>query len=213
LNIQRFTTGWEDIMAFTNYKSIADVLKNFSLNYQERNFVDNTEFKCDEYFASRLNVVIQEGIVFNSEYAICENIISPILTEIWRGYIQSLLIWSHQPLNYDDNLSGVPDYVVAQRSPRGKVVLEKPYVIVVEAKKDNFEEGWGQCLAEMLAAQKLNNDINKRLFGMVSNGKLWEFGVLQEEIFTKNRKYYVLDNLEELMGAVNFLFAESAAQL
>jgi hypothetical protein len=200
-------------MAFTNYKSIADVLKSFSLNYQEIDFVDNTDFKCGEYFASRLNVVIQEGIIFNSGYAICENIISPILTEIWRGYIQNFLIWSHQPLNYDDNLSGVPDYVVAQRSPRGKVVLEKLYVILVEAKKDNFEEGWGQCLAEMLAAQKLNNDIHKKLFGIVSNGKLWEFGVLQEEMFTKNRKYYVLDNLEELMGAVNFLFAESVTQL
>jgi hypothetical protein len=200
-------------MAFTNYKSIADVLKSFSLNYQERDFVENVKFECDEYFVSRLNVVIQEGIVFNSEYAICENIISPILTEIWRGYIQNFLIWSHQPLNYDENLSGVPDYIVAQRSPRGKVVLEKPYMIVVEAKKDNFEEGWGQCLAEMLAAQKLNDDTHKKLFGMVSNGKLWEFGVLQEEMFTKNRKYYVLENLEELMGAVNFLFAESAAQL
>jgi hypothetical protein len=200
-------------MAFTNYKSIADVLKSFSLNYQERNFVENVKFECDEYFVARLNVVIQEGIIFNSEYAICENIISPILTEIWRGYIQNFLIWSHQPLNYDENLSGVPDYIVAQRSPRGKVVLEKPYMIVVEAKKDNFEEGWGQCLAEMLAAQKLNDDIHKKLFGMVSNGKLWEFGVLQEEMFTKNRKYYVLENLGELMGAVNFLFAESAAQL
>jgi hypothetical protein len=200
-------------MAFTNYKSIADVLKSFSLIYQERDFVENVKFECDEYFVSRLNVVIQEGIVFNSEYAICENIISPILTEIWRGYIQNFLIWSHQPLNYDENLSGVPDYIVAQRSPRGKVVLEKPYMIVVEAKKDNFEEGWGQCLAEMLAAQKLNDDIHKKLFGMVSNGKLWEFGVLQEEMFTKNRKYYVLENLEELMGAVNFLFAETAAQL
>lgn len=200
-------------MAFTNYKNIADVLKSFPLSYQEQDFIQKIEFKCDEYFVSRLNTVIQEGIVFNSEYAICENIISPILTEVWRGYIQSFLIWSHQPLNYDENLSGVPDYVVAQRSPRGKVVLEKPYVIVVEAKKDNFEEGWGQCLAEMLAAQKLNNDSSKKLFGMVSNGKLWEFGVLQEEMFTKNRKYYVLENLEELMGAVNFLFAESLAQL
>jgi hypothetical protein len=200
-------------MAFTNYKNIADVLKSFPLSYQEQDFIQNIEFECDDYFASRLNTVIQEGIVFNSEYAICENIISPILTEVWRGYIQNFLIWSHQPLNYDENLSGVPDYVVAQRSPRGKVVLEKPYVIVVEAKKDNFEEGWGQCLAEMLAAQKLNNDPSKKLFGMVSNGKLWEFGVLQEEMFTKNRKYYVLDNLEELMGAVNFLFAESLAQL
>ena len=200
-------------MAFTNYKNIADVLKSFPLSYQEQDFIQKIEFECDEYFVSRLNTVIQEGIVFNSEYAICENIISPILTEVWRGYIQSFLIWSHQPLNYDENLSGVPDYVVAQRSPRGKIVLEKPYVIVVEAKKDNFEEGWGQCLAEMLAAQKLNNDPSKKLFGMVSNGKLWEFGVLQEEMFTKNRKYYVLENLEELMGAVNFLFAESLAQL
>jgi hypothetical protein len=200
-------------MAFTNYKNIADVLKSFPLSYQEKDFIQNIEFECDQYFTSRLNTVIQEGIVFNSEYAICENIISPILTEVWRGYIQNFLIWSHQPLNYDENLSGVPDYVVAQRSPRGKIVLEKPYVIVVEAKKDNFEEGWGQCLAEMLAAQKLNNDPSKKLFGMVSNGKLWEFGVLQEELFTKNRKYYVLENLDELMGAVNFLFAESAAQL
>lgn len=200
-------------MAFTNYKNIADVLKSFPLSYQEQDFIQNVEFECDDYFARRLNTVIQEGIVFNSEYAICENIISPILTEVWRGYIQNFLIWSHQPLNYDENLSGVPDYVVAQRSPRGKIVLEKPYVIVVEAKKDNFEEGWGQCLAEMLAAQKLNNDPSKKLFGIVSNGKLWEFGLLQEEMFTKNRKYYVLENLEELMGAVNFLFAESLAQL
>jgi hypothetical protein len=198
-------------MAFTNYKSIADVLRSFPLNYQEQDFIQDLGFRCDDYFVSRLNTIVQEGIVFNSEYAICENIISPILTEVWRSYMQKFLIWSHQPLNYDENLSGVPDYVVAQRSPRGKVVLEKPYMILVEAKKDNFEEGWGQCLAEMLAAQKINDDLTKKLFGVVSNGKLWEFGVLEAEMFTKNRKYYVLENLTELMGAVNFLFAESAA--
>ncbi len=200
-------------MAFTNYKSIADVLRSFPVNYQEQNFIQDLGFGCDDYFVSRLNTLVQEGIVFNSEYAICENIISPILTEVWRSYMQKFLIWSHQPLNYDENLSGVPDYVVAQRSSRGKVVLEKPLMILVEAKKDNFEEGWGQCLAEMVAAQKINADLTKKLFGVVSNGKLWEFGVLEAEMFTKNRKYYVLENLQELMGAVNFLFAESAAQL
>jgi hypothetical protein len=200
-------------MTFTSYKNIADVLNNFPLIYQEQDFVQSIALKHDEYFISRLNTVVREGIVFNSEYAICENIISPILTEVWRAYIPDFLIWSHQPLNYDDNLSGVPDYVVAQRSVRGKVILEKPYVILVEAKKDNFEEGWGQCLAEMLAAQKINGDQLKKLFEVVSNGKLWEFGVLQEDIFTKNIEYYVLENLEELMEAVHFLFAQSAAQL
>jgi hypothetical protein len=200
-------------MAFTNYKNIADVLRDFPLNYQEEDFVNAIELACDDRFISRLNTIVRHGIVFNSEYAICENIISPILTEVWLAHTQNFLIWSHQPLNYDENLSGVPDYIVARRSPRGKVILEQPYMILVEAKKDNFEEGWGQCLAEMLAAQKIDGDRSRKKFGVVSNGKLWEFGVLEEEMFTKNRRYYGLENIEELIGAVNFLFIESAAQL
>ena len=155
-------------MAFTNYKSIADVLGIFPLNYQEQDFIESVTFECDEYFVSRLNTVVQEGIVFNSEYAICENIISPILTEVWRAYIPDLLIWSHQPLNYNDNLSGVPDYVVARRSLRGKVILEKPYVILVEAKKDNFEEGWGQCLAEMLQRFLVKSTLKDLLSNILS---------------------------------------------
>ncbi len=200
-------------MAFTNYKNIADILQKFALIYQECDFVECIIPNLDKSFLSRLNLVLQEGIVFNSEYAICENIISPLLTEIWRSYTKDLLIWSHQPLNYDENLSGTPDYIVAKRSLRGKVILEKPYVILVEAKKDNFEEGWGQCLAEMMAAQKINGDFSKKVFGVVSNGKLWEFGLLQSEIFTKNIKYFGLQNIEELMGALNFIFSESVAQL
>ena len=111
-------------MAFTNYKSIADVLRNFPLNYQEQDFVKVVRLECEDRFISRLNIIIRDGIVFNSEYAICENIISPILTEVWLAHTQNLLIWSHQPLNYDENLSGVPDYIIARRSPRGKVILE-----------------------------------------------------------------------------------------
>jgi hypothetical protein len=198
-------------MAFTSYKSIADVLKKFPLSYQEEDFVKVAELASDDRFISRLNTIVRDGIVFNSEYAICENIISPILTEVWLAHSQNLLLWSHQPLNYDENLSGVPDYIIARRSPRGKVILEQPYLILVEAKKDNFEEGWGQCLAEMLAAQKIDGDGSQKKFGVVSNGKLWEFGLLHEEMFTKNIKYYGLENIKELLGVVNFLFVESAA--
>ncbi|MFM8005462.1 MAG: hypothetical protein ACKO86_11090, partial [Dolichospermum sp.] len=106
-------------------------------------------------------------------YAICENIIAPLLSEIWLQYKDKLLLWSHQPLNYDEKLSGIPDYIVAQRSPRGKVILDQPYLILVEAKKDNFEEGWGQCLSELVAAQKLSKNQQNKIFGVVSNGKNW----------------------------------------
>ncbi|MFM6002783.1 MAG: hypothetical protein ACKPB7_05815, partial [Sphaerospermopsis kisseleviana] len=86
-------------------------------------------------------------------------------------------------------------------------------LIIVEAKKDNFEEGWGQCLAELVAAQKINGEENSRLFGIVSNGKLWEFGFLQAVDFVKNVKYYVLEDLQALMEAVNFIFKASFEQV
>jgi hypothetical protein len=200
-------------MSFNKYKNIAHVLQDFPLVYQEENFIKQIPFKIDPYFENKLNFLLREGVVFNSEYAICENIIYPILVEVWQNYAEKLLLWSHQPLNYDDNLSGIPDYIVAQRSSRGKIILDKPYLILVEAKKDNFEEGWGQCLAELIAAQKLNGDPEARLFGIVSNGKLWEFGLLQATLFTKNIKYYVLEDLVTLMEAINFVFAESVAQI
>jgi hypothetical protein len=73
-------------MAFTSYKSIADVLQSFPLSYQEEDFVEVVEFADDDRFISRLNTIVRDGIVFNSEYAVCENIISPILTEVWLAH-------------------------------------------------------------------------------------------------------------------------------
>ncbi|MFM7406225.1 MAG: hypothetical protein ACKO3K_06060 [Cuspidothrix sp.] len=200
-------------MSFNKYKSIADVLQEFPLTYKEKNFIEQIPIETDPYFKTRLDFILAEGVVFNSEYAICESIIQPILVELWRKYADKLLLWSHQPLNYDENLSGIPDYIVAQRSTRAKIILEQPYLIIVEAKKDNFEEGWGQCLAELVAAQKINNNQNSQLFGIVSNGKLWEFGLLQGIDFTKNVKYYVLEDLQALMEALNFIFSHSFDQV
>ncbi len=50
--------------------------------------------------------------------------------------------------------------------------------MLVEAKQDNFEAGWAQCLAEMIAAQRLNETAQIIIYGIVSNGNLWQFGKL-----------------------------------
>jgi hypothetical protein len=199
-------------MSFNNYKSISDVIKDFPIHYQEKNFIEETPMIIEKYFHQRLELVLTEGVVFNSEYAIGENIISPILIEIWQYYREKLLVWSHQPLNYDEKLSGIPDYIVAKRSSKGKIIFDQPYLIIVEAKKDNFEEGWGQCLAELVASQKMNNSPEMELFGIVSNGKFWEFGKLVNENFEKNIKLYSISNLEELFAAINYIFQQSQAQ-
>ncbi len=50
--------------------------------------------------------------------------------------------------------------------------MGEPYLLVVEAKRDDFVGGWAQCLAALVAAQKINKRTNQVLFGIVTNGFL-----------------------------------------
>ena len=79
---------------------------------------------------------------------------------------------------------------------------------MVEAKQDDFEGGWGQCLAEMIAVQKINALPEQVVFGIVSNGKIWEFAHLNGVTFTKNVKTYLLSDLESLLAALHYVFEE-----
>jgi hypothetical protein len=200
-------------MSFTNYKTLSQVAQEFQLSYQEQNFVEPITFKINDYIRAELQFNLKELVVDSSEYALCENIIYPILREIWKTYKNDFMLWSHHPLESNGELSGTPDYLIAKRSALGKIVFEHPYFIIVEAKKDNFSEGWGQCAAELVAIQKLNNNLNQSLFGIVTNAERWEFAKLQHSIFTKNINGFHIENLDDLFSAINYLFLESQKQL
>lgn len=190
------------------------VLKKFQITYREENFAVGTPVTLSDYFQAELNLVRTELVTDNSEYAICENLIYPILKEIWKLHREKLMLWSHESLRYDDDLSGIADYLIAKKSSLGKLVLEQPYLMVIEAKKDNFTEGWGQCLAELVAIQKLNEGyFTQTLFGIVSNGEVWEFGKLVGAQFTKNIDLYSIKELETLCGVLNNLFEQCKLQL
>ncbi|MDM9385657.1 hypothetical protein QUB80_33925 [Chlorogloeopsis sp. ULAP01] len=199
-------------MAFSSYKTIGEVLKAFQVIYTEANFVVEIPFDISNYFREDLETVMREGVVDNSEFAICENLIYPVLKEVWKRYSSKFILWSHQSLNYDEKLSGFPEYILAKRSPLGKVVFDKPYFILVEAKQDNFEAGWAQCLAEMIAAARLNNELQITIYGIVSNGDRWQFGKLEGENFTRNTTFYTIQELEKLFAAVNYVFQQCESQ-
>jgi len=199
-------------MAFSSYKIVGEVLKEFQITYTESNFMGEAEFNIAAYFREDLDTVMREGVVNNSD-AICENLIYPVLKEVWKCYSSDFILWSHQSLNYDEKLSGFPEYILAKKSPLGKVVFDKPYFILVEAKQDNFEAGWAQCLAEMIAAQRLNKEFEIIIFGIVSNGDRWQFGKLEAAVFTRNITLYTIQELDKLFAAVNYIFQQSELQL
>ncbi|OKH54252.1 hypothetical protein NIES2101_07745 [Calothrix sp. HK-06] len=200
-------------MAFSDYRIIAEVLQEYQVTYTENNFIVETSFNISNYFREDLELMLRDAVVDCSEYAICENLIYPVIKEVWKVYRSKFILWSHRSLNFDKKLSGYPEYILATKSPLGKIVFDKPYFILVEAKQDDFEGAWAQCLAEMIAAQRLNNELKVTIYGITSNGDRWQFGKLEENIFTRNIKYYTIQQLDELFAAVNYTFQQCKAQL
>ena len=48
--------------------------------------------------------LMEEGVVDCSEYAICENLIYPVLKEVWKAYSEYFVLWGHRSLNYEEKL-------------------------------------------------------------------------------------------------------------
>nr|VFJ61465.1 MAG: hypothetical protein BECKFW1821C_GA0114237_100171 [Candidatus Kentron sp. FW] len=84
-------------------------------------------------------------------------------------------------------------------------MLEYPLLIVAGAKKNDFEQGWAQCLAELIAARNLNRS-DKAVYGLVTDGKLWEFGKLEIDIFTRDTDSFTMTELPRLFASLNFIF-------
>jgi hypothetical protein len=193
-------------MSFESYRSIAQVVEEFQITTIDRDFLSPIPLEISETFRDDLAFTIQDFNVEGSEYGVCEAIIFPILKTVYRNYRESFVLWSHRTLTYDSNLTGIPDYILASRSPLSKTIFKQPYFVAIEAKRDDFIKGWGQCLAELVAIQKLNDNPDQKVYGMVSNGELWQFGMLHHQVFTKNTSSYTISDLDRLMAAVNALF-------
>ena len=195
-------------MAFSEYKSIEQVQKEYNIKYQEKNFIDFIDLTPPESFIKEFEFNQENIDIFSSEASRCENIIYPILREVYKNFIDKYTLLSHKGISYDNKLHGIPDYLFSTKSELGKTVLGLPILLVVEAKQNNFIEGWGQCLAQLVAVQKLNQDDINPIFGIVTDGELWQFGKLENNIFTKHKHSLTMNNnLIHIFQAMGFLLS------
>lgn len=189
-------------MSFTQFKSLSEVLKKYRIRYEEKDFDVITQQAPPSYLVEDIDFTLREVVYQVSEASICENLIYPILKAAWKPYTDIFAIWSHQSIEYDSELSGIPDYIISKRSELGKIIFETPYIAVVEAKKDDFTGGWAQCSLEMFTIQKINQTDKFVIFGIVSNGETWEFAQLEGNIFTTYRQRFDITSLSLLYNVL-----------
>ncbi len=72
-------------------------------------------------------------------------------------------------------------------------------------------KGWAQALAEMIAAQRFNQNAQTETFGIVTTGNFWQFGKLQQNILTMEIiSCSATENIQKLFDILNWLFYEAA---
>nr|VFK12396.1 MAG: hypothetical protein BECKLPF1236B_GA0070989_103424 [Candidatus Kentron sp. LPFa] len=204
-------------MPFGDYKTISQVQAEYRIKYREENFVFQKPCEPSPEFLTEFAFNQQNMDMFSSEAARCETVIFPILRELYKQYHEQVSLWIQKSISFDAKLTGTPDYIVSRRSELGKTMLEYPLLMVAEAKKNDFEQGWAQCLAELIAARNINRATSNQpemiVHGIVTDGKLWEFGKLTESVFTKNTDSVTVTELSRLFGCLNFIFHQACTHI
>ncbi len=78
-------------------------------------------------------------------------------------------------------------------------------VVIVEAERADMERGFTQLAAEMIALVEAQPLLSKAIYGAVTTGNLWQFGVLDQEAqqVTKGLEEYLLPR--DLVTVFNIL--------
>lgn len=128
-----------------------------------------------------------------SEKARSEAIIYPVLLELRRILNRNVSLFSGEDFNVDEavGLNGICDFLISRSA--SVLEIEAPVVVIVEAKKTDLKSGFGQCIAEMVAAQRFNDAKEKlvtTIYGSVSNGIQWQFLKLEKQTVTIDLSVY-----------------------
>ena len=205
-------------MAFSAYKTLEFVQQQYP-----QIIVKNQKFIPDFLEDFVVKESLKEEIDLNlltyrsNEFYATENLVSPILRAAWRKYMKEMNMWTHQAIKYDEDLSGTPDFMFTNLEQEQYQKMSYPVVTTivttVEAKAENFVEGWAQCITQMLACQKINTKPNVIIFGIVTTGKFWEFGKMENNNVIIHTNSYSIENLPKLLGILDYLLNEARKQL
>lgn len=162
-----------------------------------------------EHYAFILARGLPIALPVGSEKAHNELIMMPLLLALRDHNHDAFSIHSGASLNVDKKrgLVGECDFILSLS--KVQVFVETPIITLVEAKKQDTEAGLGQCAAQMVAAQLLNQKRGKdvaAVFGCVTTGSEWRFLKLAAQQLTLDSQEYFIRNVDEILGVFQSIF-------
>lgn len=178
-----------------------DILAEFGFSLQRKTLkLPRSSEQLDS--VAKLKSSLQNRLPYvslTSEAARREILIAPIVLALIDTTQAQLRI--EYSINVSEHLKGSLDYYLHKQHD----------FLVIEAKNADLARGFTQLAIELIALDRWTNSSETELFGAVSTGDVWQFGVLrrkQKHIEQDLNLYRVPADLEEvfaiLLGILNF---------
>jgi len=184
----------EESYTFAKYFELAydieDILADFDCGF-ERALLTLPTTNQAVLNLNEVHQQILDGIQYvsiTSEQARREFLIAPIIRQICRQTHKRVRV--EYPVTVNNWLKGTLDYYFQD-------------LLVIEAKRDNLDNGFTQLAVELIALDQWINSDNPILYGAVTTGNDWRFGEFhrqQRQIIQDIKLYRVPEELELLMG-------------
>ncbi len=201
-------------MAYSNF-TLETVKKEFQLELVELAgiFAEIEPVVPSTLLTTMLVKKVPLATTINTEKARSELIVADVLFELWERFNMRISLFSGIDFNVDaeKGLTGMCDFLVSL-SPM-QSFLEAPIIVLVEAKKDDPAPGLGQCVAEMLAAQRFNAEKGNnipRVYGVTTTGTEWKFLKLEENRLQIDMSIYSIAQCDKILGILSSMVKQKA---
>jgi hypothetical protein len=193
-------------MAYSDF-NLHQVLEQFDLALEmDRDLFPAIEdVPVSEYLQTTLSRNLALALSISTEKARSEMIIAPLLIELRELCHRQISLFSGVEFVVDasEGLSGYCDFILA--ASQNALIVEAPVFMLVEAKNEDLKKGYGQCIAEMVAAQRFNATTkrqNAKIYGAVTIGSIWRFLCLTDKAIAIDNKEYYIDDTGHILAVL-----------
>ncbi|MBR8841069.1 MAG: hypothetical protein DSM106950_45760 [Stigonema ocellatum SAG 48.90 = DSM 106950] len=191
-------------MAYSDFTTVAKATRAFNLSIHEEVsslFQSAPSVQPSSILSEILDENLPLAIATGSEKSRSELIISPILVEVRKNFQRKISLFSGESFDVDPSLglNGVCDFLIGGNPVQSEI--NEPVIVIVEAKKGDLKAAFGQCIAEMVAAQIFNkSNITDVIHGIVTTGTQWRFLSLLEKEVSIDLVEYPLPPVDKILG-------------
>ena len=191
-------------MAYSDF-TLETVRNTFQLEADEAADISSgiEPVETSEYLTTTLSRNVPLAVAIGTEKAKSEMIVANVLIELREYFTRRISLFSGIDFNVDaeNGLTGVCDFLISH-SPT-QFYFEAPIIVLVEAKRDEPTTGFGQCVAEMLAAQRFNIEKGNEIpciYGAATTGTVWQFLKLEGQQLYIDKAVYSIGQCDKILG-------------